>query len=112
MAKEAEVIADMEPFVVETSGLFDKRELDMLICALKKVSGVKYLSLRNICRGAKSGAQRFMISAVGTLKQRNSIKYHLSGSRYRTIPFFNSTAAFTINNFADTDLILHLAKDC
>uniref|UniRef100_A0AC35UGH7 RNA-directed RNA polymerase n=1 Tax=Rhabditophanes sp. KR3021 TaxID=114890 RepID=A0AC35UGH7_9BILA len=27
MAKEAEVIADMEPFVVETSGLFDKREL-------------------------------------------------------------------------------------
>uniref|UniRef100_A0AC35TS50 RNA-directed RNA polymerase n=1 Tax=Rhabditophanes sp. KR3021 TaxID=114890 RepID=A0AC35TS50_9BILA len=110
--KNLEVIADMEPFVVETSGTFSQEQLNLIIDSLKTITGVKHLSLRNITRGTKGRSQRYMVSAVGTLKERNCIKYHLSGSRYRTVPFFNNHAAFAVNNFVDTELAIHLARDC
>ncbi|CEF66953.1 RNA-dependent RNA polymerase, eukaryotic-type family-containing protein [Strongyloides ratti] len=107
-----EVIADMEPFVVEASGQYSEEELKSMINSLRQVIGIKHLSLRNITRGSKGKTQRYMVSAVGTLKERNAVKYHLSGSKYRTVPFFNNHAAFTVNNYIDIELALFLAKEC
>uniref|UniRef100_A0A0N5BRB1 RNA-directed RNA polymerase n=1 Tax=Strongyloides papillosus TaxID=174720 RepID=A0A0N5BRB1_STREA len=107
-----EVIADMEPFVVEASGQYTEEELKSMISSLRQVIGIKHLSLRNITRGSKGKTQRYMVSAVGTLKERNAVKYHLSGSKYRTVPFFNNHAAFTVNNYIDIELALFLAKEC
>uniref|UniRef100_A0A0N4ZH45 RNA-directed RNA polymerase n=1 Tax=Parastrongyloides trichosuri TaxID=131310 RepID=A0A0N4ZH45_PARTI len=107
-----EIIADMEPFVVEASGQYTEEELKSMINSLRQVIGIKHLSLRNITRGNRSKTQRYMVSAVGTLKERNAVKYHLSGSKYRTVPFFNNHAAFTVNNYIDIELALFLAKEC